>query len=215
MPEDYEIVSYEELSDLKKQIEGLRSKGRETVSMSDLKKSIDTLNNNLTVMMELFSQAHSMMNADSKETQALHGSIGPLMQKIDTLLEQNQTVAKGIITVSDMVNKKLVGIDNTKPAKIANQQAPPPRMPQTLRSGSQQSYSPSQGPSSIPPLSSRPPVQQGIQPLPQQDNMHSHGDLNMSSNIPPLPRQQPGSLSPGINPPPKPEPKKKPLFSFK
>jgi len=206
--DDYEIVSHKEIIDLKKQIDNLKSTKKGDVSNKSLKLSIDTLNKNLELMIDLFREANKMMRADEKEALLVTDSMSPLMGKIDTLLEQNQTVAKGILTVADLVK----GDEPDKGAQksVAPMAGPMPRpAPQPMPQAAPQPM-----PQPMPPGPSLPPS--GPRPLPPsmpsgpQPSSHppSFPDPNMASNIPPLPKGQPESLGPKIQPPPG----KKPLF---
>jgi len=189
--DDYEIVSHKEIIDLKKQIDNLKSTKKGDVSNKSLKLSIETLNKNLELMIDLFREANKMMRADEKEALLVTDSMSPLMGKIDKLLEQNQTVAKGILTVADLVKGE------SEAPKAANP-LPSRPMAKPLPAG------PSLPPSGPMPASAQP----GPMPQPAPHPMPAFPDPNMASNIPPLPKGQPDSLGPKIQPPPG----KKPLF---
>ena len=207
MVDDYEIVSHKEILDLKRKIDDIKKDGKEVLTSEEIKQSIDTLNDNLAIMIKLFSEANRFMKNEENDNALFSSNIAPLIKKIDTLLEQNQTVAKGIITLADLFK-------NNQP----DEKSPGPKeMPRPVET---QIPKPSfSAPHRMPEINSIPPINKTpvtkIPPLSREPapDINNPGDLNIHSTMPPLPSGQPPSLGPSIQPPP--ISKKKPLFSFK
>jgi hypothetical protein len=110
--EEYAIVSKKEFLALKKEIEKIRKNPLEGSPVGEnLQDSIDNLNGSLNSMLEVFKQAAQEMNLEEHDTQLVSKQIGPIQEKIETLIEQNQKIAKGIVAIADMVKEKLEEID--------------------------------------------------------------------------------------------------------
>ena len=70
-----------------------------------LKKELDRLNKSLNVMLEVFKQAAEDLKLEEHDSDTLAKQMGPLSDKIDTLIDQNQKIAKGIVAIADMVKE--------------------------------------------------------------------------------------------------------------
>lgn len=116
--DEYAIVSKKEFLALKKELEKIKKNPLEGSPVGEnLQDSIDNLNTSLNSMLEVFKQAAQEMNLEEHDTQLVSKQIGPLQEKIDTLIEQNQKIAKGIVAIADMVREKLEEIEE-KTSKI-------------------------------------------------------------------------------------------------
>src|SRR3989338_5279375 len=100
----YEIMPYKEIVALKKQIEELRQRTGDTdsrqllVSMANLTKSMSN-------MLQLFKTAAEEMKLEQREEEAIGKKIGPLVEKVNELGEQNKTIAEGMVAIADMVRE--------------------------------------------------------------------------------------------------------------
>jgi aldehyde:ferredoxin oxidoreductase len=70
--------------------------------IASLKKSIDDLNNTIKSFMSLFSKAGEELKKEPADDE----KINSLMQKISSLEEQNEKIARGIVAVADMLKEK-------------------------------------------------------------------------------------------------------------
>jgi hypothetical protein len=143
--EEYAIVSKKEFLALKKEIDRLKKNPLEGSDAGEnLQASIDNLSKGLNVMLEVFKQAADDMKLEEHDSDTLAKQMGPINEKIDTLIEQNQKIAKGIVAVADMVKEKLEEINESQKNRLpplrggpapSSQPFPPqpPRMPSAQR----------------------------------------------------------------------------------
>jgi hypothetical protein len=174
--DEYAIVSKKEFLALKKELERLKQNPLEgSESGENLQASIDNLNKSLNVMLEVFKQAAEDMKLEEHDSETLAKQMGPLTDKIDMLVDQNQKIAKGIVAIADMVKEKL--------EEIEHKQEERPRLP-PLGSGPAPPPSGFGGPPSGPP----PPIgaPQGVEP----------------GGLPPLTPPGAPPAGPGMPPPP-------------
>ena len=123
--DEYAIVSKKEFLALKKEIERLKKnplEGSETGE--DLQASIDNLNKSLNVMLEVFKQAAEDMKLEEHEAETVGKQLGPITEKLDKLIDQNQKIAKGIVAVADMVKEKLEEISEKEDAQSKHRLPP-------------------------------------------------------------------------------------------
>lgn len=113
--EEYAIVSKKEFLQLKKELDRLKKNPLEgSESGENLQSSIDNLNKSLNVMLEVFKQASEDMKLEEHETEMVSKQLGPINEKLETLIDQNQKIAKGIVAVADMVKEKLEEIEEAE-----------------------------------------------------------------------------------------------------
>lgn len=113
--EEYAIVSKKEFLALKKELERIKKNPLEgSESGEDLQSSIDNLNKSLNIMLEVFKQAAEDMKLEEHDTGMVSKQIGPINEKIETLIDQNQKIAKGIVAIADMVKEKLEEIEQAE-----------------------------------------------------------------------------------------------------
>ena len=119
--EQYELVPYKEIQDLKHELAKLKeipipTTKRLQVSIDDLALKIDRLT-------AIFEEAgHEIKTEEGGLT--FQEKMKPLFEKMNKVLEQNSEIAKGIVAVADLVNEmKSGGAPAPPPAKIAS--APP------------------------------------------------------------------------------------------
>lgn len=117
--EEYAIVSKKEFLALKRELERIKKNPLEgSESGEDLQASIDNLNKSLNVMLEVFKQAAEDMKLEEHDTETVGKQLGPINEKIDTLIDQNQKIAKGIVAIADMVKEKLEEIGEKSEHKM-------------------------------------------------------------------------------------------------
>ena len=92
--EDYEIISQKDIGKLKDEIKELRE-GKTSDSANNVIKRLDE-------MIEIFKTA----SASLKDESPINERIDEISQKLETLLDQNQKIAEGILAIADLINEK-------------------------------------------------------------------------------------------------------------
>ncbi|MBI4144811.1 hypothetical protein HY493_01235 [Candidatus Woesearchaeota archaeon] len=100
--ENYELVPYKEIEDLKEQLKHLKdvpipSSKKLQVSMDDLAAKIDR-------MTAIFEEAGHEIKAEEGGL-TFQEKMKPLFEKMNKVLEQNSEIAKGIVAVADLINE--------------------------------------------------------------------------------------------------------------
>lgn len=156
--EPYTLMPQKEIEELKKQIAELKKNPLgENESSKSLMEAIDTLTSSMNSLMDIFRTAHDELKLDGKDDE-VHSKIHDIEQKVDTLIDQNKKIAKGLLTVADMVKAK------------PKEQAPSPK-PQQPPSSPPNFGSPNMGP---PPSQREMPNFGGPGPMPPPP-----GDMTM------------------------------------
>lgn len=183
--DSYEIMPYKEIIELKKQISELQKKTGDT-SSKELLESMAALTKSMNSMLQLFSAAAEEMKLEEKTESELTKQITPLIDKVNSLEEQNKTIAEGLVAVADMV-KDLRG------EKIRREREFRPTMSKEKLPEKKILPPPSMGPrfesSSLPPL----------EPQEQEESL-GPDFANFDSDLPPLDSELP-SLEPPELPP--------------
>ncbi len=209
--EEYAIVSKKEFMTLKKELERLKKNPLEgSESGEDLQASIDNLNKSLNVMLEVFKQAAEDMKLEEHDTEMVGKQMGPINDKLDQLIDQNQKIAKGIVAIADMVKEKLEEIgEKSKHELPPLSGGPEPRSSPTPPSGLPSTQGmpppPGHGPGTAPAPGSPRSSPGGLPPIGAPQGMESG-----EGNLPPLtpPGAPPSGPMPssgsGTSPPPGP-----------
>jgi len=104
--EEYQIVPHMRIKELEKQVRNLKSDPLgASAEGSAMKESMDNLSKSMSGMVNLFKDASDSMKLEEKESDIIAQRIEPMAEKIDTLIEQNKKIAKGILAVADMVQE--------------------------------------------------------------------------------------------------------------
>jgi hypothetical protein len=112
--EDYDLVPHSELRKIQGEINELRggsSKGPST----GLQKTMDDLSGSLKSMISIFSEAKNELRIEDQEKELFSSKIDPILQKLDSLLGQNEKIAEAILSIAEMVQKlegKVDSIEN-------------------------------------------------------------------------------------------------------
>ena len=189
--DSYQIMPYKEIIALRKDIESMKTSTDDS-SFKALLNSMSSLTKSMNSMLELFRTAAEEMKIEGKSEINVAKELGPLTEKMDTLIDQNKTIAEGLIAISDMV-KEFKG-PKPGPSPVfrlqPRQPIPPPMQPK----------SPFE---EVPPFGGQtPPGAPG--PMPPQGT--SPGPM-------PPGQMPPGPLQPGQMPPP-PIPPRQPMNQF-
>ena len=108
MVEEYEMLSHKKLK--------------------SLQESMDKLGKNLNDMIDMFSSAATSMHVEEKEEKALE----PVMKKLNTLIDQNEKIASGILAVADMFREEIPKI-HEELRRLETLTRPMPRLRPELR----------------------------------------------------------------------------------
>lgn len=140
--EDYEILPHKLLEDLKFDVEALKKKLAEPDTKSnELILEIETLKDSVHELNTIFKEA-----LEETKEEDIYKSIQLLNERIDAVVTQNETIAKGMIAISDKVDDFMSRFKGPMPsAKPVAQNAPPPTI------GAMPSRAPPMGPPGMPP----------------------------------------------------------------
>ena len=101
---DYDIIPHAELIKLRREVNELKQHPLGTTSTGkELLETIKELNTNISNLFNLFKEAAEEMKLEESEAKMVAEKMKPMMQKFDTLIDQNEKIAKGIVAVADMV----------------------------------------------------------------------------------------------------------------
>jgi hypothetical protein len=169
---EYEILPHQLLSDLKYDVEALKKQlSQPSAKINELILEIETLKESIHELTTIFSKSLEEIKDDSDITK----NIKIMKEKIATVVTQNETIAQGMIAISDKVDS-FVDSNNgppTPPSMMSDDMGPSNSMPVQHTMGS--------------PV----PHQEASRfaPRPQVENMPSMGD-SMNDFPPPPPRVQ-------------------------
>lgn len=115
MPTDeYDILPRNSIERLKADLDNLKAKTQSMSSDSGNKEvigSINELKTSINNLMTLFSTAAEEMKMDEAENLGVEKKLGPLSRKLDTLIDQNQEIAKGLVVIADMIKEHFPKIE--------------------------------------------------------------------------------------------------------
>ena len=106
MAEQDESVPYRDISDLKKELEGM--KGRKDISAKELYDAVQRLAQTMTDMLEVFGAAAEQMQLEEREHESSAKKHEMIVYKLDKLIDQNKTIAEGMVAIVEMVKEKLI-----------------------------------------------------------------------------------------------------------
>ena len=191
--DEYAIVSKKEFLALKKELDKLKKNPLEGSDQGEnLQASIDNLNKSLNVMLEVFKQAAEDMKLEEHDSEMISKQIGPIQEKVDTLIDQNQKIAKGIVAVADMVKEKLEEI---------SEKAAAPKLPPL--SGGPKPGAPAPKPMGPKPMGMPPPgAPPGMPPLGEPEGLGPMPPMGAEPGPMPPPGAPPAGGPPTPMPPP-------------
>lgn len=169
----YEILPHQLIEDLKYDVESLKKKLSEPdAKTNELILEIETLKDSIHDLNGIFKQA-----LEETKEEDIYKSIATLNQRIDDVVSQNETIAKGMIAISDKLEEFM-----SKPKEQPNQKAPVVAPP--LQQGSMQPSAIGLNPNQI---SGMPPVP----PIPNMNEAKTSLDQDPLT-VPPLPKKRRG-----------------------
>ncbi|MBI1970612.1 hypothetical protein HYS47_02620 [Candidatus Woesearchaeota archaeon] len=102
--EEYELLPHKRVLQLEKEVGALKKNPLgSTGDGKSLMEHMDTLSKSMNDLVKIFKTASSQMDLEERETELVSKQLGPLMEKIDLLIDQNKKIAKGIVAIADMV----------------------------------------------------------------------------------------------------------------
>lgn len=197
--ESYEIMPYKEIVALKKEMEDLKKKTGDT-SSKELINSMAKLTKGMDTMLQLFRTAAEEMKAEETTEDKFAANLEPLMDKLNQVIEQNKTIAEGMVAIADIVKGRA-------------KQPPRPKLAEPRPFGPDLGLNPRE-PTGLSPLGPPPIAEPGIAPL---------GAPPIPPGAPPTPLElppMPPTNLPPLGPPGAPptqleKPKKRGLFGFR
>lgn len=106
MAEEEDFIPFEDISKLKKGLEGIKEK--KDVSAQELYEAVQKLAETITDMLEVFGAAAEQMKLEEKEYDANSKKQDLVISRLDKMIDQNKTIAEAMVGVVDMIKEKLV-----------------------------------------------------------------------------------------------------------
>ena len=106
MAEDDDLDAYKDISELKRQIEGVKDK--KDVSAKDLYSAVQNLAQTMNDMLEVFGTALEQMKEEEKEVGLESKKHEVIIVKLDKIISQNKTIAEGMVAIVDLIKEKMV-----------------------------------------------------------------------------------------------------------
>src|SRR3989338_5887947 len=103
--EDDGFVSYKNISDLKKELETIQD--RKDVSPKELYEAVHRLADTVSGMLEVFGAASEQMKLEDKGYEAESKKHETIINKLDKLIDQNKTIAEGMVAIVELVKEKM------------------------------------------------------------------------------------------------------------
>ena len=110
--EDYGVVPYKDISELKKELEGMQDK--RDVSPKELYDAVHKLANAMSDMLEVFGAAAEQLKLEEKEYELEAKKHEMIISKLDKLIDQNKTIAEGMVAIVEMVKEKFGSVEKEK-----------------------------------------------------------------------------------------------------
>ena len=101
-----DFIQYKDISELKKELEGM--KGKKDISAKELSESVQKLAQTMADMLEVFGAAAEQMQLEEKEHESDARKHEMIISKLDKLIDQNKTIAEGMVAIVEMVKEKIV-----------------------------------------------------------------------------------------------------------
>ena len=105
MAED-DVIQYKDISELKKELDGM--KGRKDIPARELYDAVQKLTQTVTSMLDIFSAATEQMKLEEREYESDARKHEIIISKLDKLIDQNKTIAEGMVAIVEMVKEKIV-----------------------------------------------------------------------------------------------------------
>ncbi|MBI4143318.1 hypothetical protein HY487_00375, partial [Candidatus Woesearchaeota archaeon] len=96
---------YKYISDIKKGLSAMKGKD---VSAKELHDEIQKLNTTINDMLEVFGAAAEQMKLEEQGYEASAKKHEMIVSKLDKIIDQNKTIAEGMVAIVDMVKEKMI-----------------------------------------------------------------------------------------------------------
>jgi len=131
MEEDYEILPHQILADLKNEVEALKKKlTQPDAKAQELILEIESLKDSIHDLTMIFQKALEDMKQEGDAAQLMK----TLTTKIEAVISQNETIARGMIAISDKVDD-FVSKQGSMPSQMSSQRVPILNQPTMNRAG--------------------------------------------------------------------------------
>lgn len=116
---------YKDISDLKREVEGM--KGRKDISAKELHDAVQNLTQTIVDMLEVFGAAAEQLKLEEQEYEQESKKHEVILAKLDKIIDQNKTIAEGMVAIVEMVKEKIVAPAKEKEETMFRPQ-PEPRL---------------------------------------------------------------------------------------
>ena len=106
MEMEEEFTPYKDISELKRELEGM--KGKKDIPANDIHNAVQKLAQTMTDMLEVFGAAAEQMKLEEQEYEANTKKHEMVISKLDKLIDQNKTIAEGMVAIVEMIKEKIV-----------------------------------------------------------------------------------------------------------
>jgi hypothetical protein len=123
--EEYELLPHKLLADLKDDVEMLRKKlNQPETKINELILEIESMKDSIHELNTVFAKA-----LDNTKEEDPHKAIKIMEQKMETVLTQNETIARGMVAISDKLEDFMGkhSVPQQKPVSSPQQAVPPPK----------------------------------------------------------------------------------------
>ena len=169
--EDYEILPHSLLEDLKYDVEALKKKLQEPeTKTNELILEIESMKDSIHELNEVFKKA-----LDIAHDEDIFKAIQNMNERINAVVTQNETIARGMIAISDKVDQFILS------SKAAPKLSPAPMQSMSVPASQVRA---TQAVGTIPPLHMKSAVHEGMVPAPPHMGAPSHASIG---GIPPPP----------------------------
>ena len=119
---DDSFVSYKNISDLKRELETIQD--RKDVSPKELYEAVHRLADTVSGMLEVFGAAAEQMKLEDKGYEAEAKKHENIISKLDKLIDQNKTIAEGMVAIVELVKEKLSSMEKEDYSPVKEDAAP-------------------------------------------------------------------------------------------
>jgi replicative superfamily II helicase len=108
--EEYELMPERKLSSMKRELDDFRRKSENIDTKTGLPRetasSLENLNRSINSLLGMFKTATEELKLEERDEELISKQLDPIDKKIETLLDQNEKIAKAIIAIADMIKEK-------------------------------------------------------------------------------------------------------------
>jgi len=97
---------YKDISELKGELGAFREK--KEVSVKELHEAVNKLAQAITGMLDVFGAAAEQMKLEERELESDARKHDMIVSKLDKLIDQNRTIAEGMVAIVEMVKERIV-----------------------------------------------------------------------------------------------------------